>query len=193
MSFVAAIKWIAHKRLASVVVAKIMFGAMVYYICTRVETSTTTQNPNVDNCDEKSVRIIPGPAGIIQAIKLRKQAYIQEGDIKNYIKNEKLDQVVAIIKSCALNALGDLTLTLKDLSGAALILANVSVFSPKSLMHYVNIITRNLAKVSRNVTNQQEHQHRLDQESLILALEEEAREAKADKSDRVNVARTRVG
>ncbi|GJZ22671.1 hypothetical protein Tco_0559710 [Tanacetum coccineum] len=45
----------------------------------RVKTSTTTQNPNVDNCDEKPVRIIPGPASIVQAVRLYKQADIQEG------------------------------------------------------------------------------------------------------------------
>nr|GEZ27487.1 transposase, MuDR, MULE transposase domain protein [Tanacetum cinerariifolium] len=39
------------------------------------------------------------------------------GDIKNFIKNEKLDQVVAIVKSCTPNVIGDLTVTLKDLSG----------------------------------------------------------------------------
>nr|GEW63401.1 hypothetical protein [Tanacetum cinerariifolium] len=91
------------------------------------------------------------------------------GDIKNYLKNGKLDQV-AIIKSCVLNALGDLTVTLKDLSGiisgkihhkvineedygkditlgAALILHHVLVFSHKPLMHYLNITIRNLVKV----------------------------------------------
>nr|GEW17611.1 hypothetical protein [Tanacetum cinerariifolium] len=80
-------------------------------------------------------------------------------DIKNFLKNGKLDQVVAIVKSCSLNVLGDLTVTMKDLSGtipgtihhkvigyenditveAALILANVSVFTPKPSMHYFNI------------------------------------------------------
>ncbi|GKE36492.1 hypothetical protein Tco_1459897, partial [Tanacetum coccineum] len=59
------------------------------------------------------------------------------GDIKNFFKNEKLDQVVAIVKSCTPNMLGDLTVTLKDLSGAALILANVSIFSLKPSMHYI--------------------------------------------------------
>nr|GEV15764.1 retrovirus-related Pol polyprotein from transposon TNT 1-94 [Tanacetum cinerariifolium] len=39
------------------------------------------------------------------------------GDIKNYLKNGKLDQVIAIIKFCAPNDLGDLIVTLKDLSG----------------------------------------------------------------------------
>ncbi|GJR25439.1 hypothetical protein Tco_1101671 [Tanacetum coccineum] len=97
------------------------------------------------------------------------------GDIKNYLKNEKLDQVVAIVKSCSPNALGDLTVTIKDLPctihgtihykvigeggygkyitvGAALILANVLVFSPKPSMHYLNIIKKNVVKVFRKDT-----------------------------------------
>ncbi|GKC99622.1 GPCR kinase [Tanacetum coccineum] len=92
------------------------------------------------------------------------------GDIKNFLKNEKLDQVVAIVKSCSSNVIGDLTVTMKDLSGtipetihhkvigegdyrmditvgAALILANVSVFSPKPSMHYLNITKKNVVKV----------------------------------------------
>ncbi|GJZ49685.1 hypothetical protein Tco_0603875 [Tanacetum coccineum] len=92
------------------------------------------------------------------------------GDIKNFLKNGKLEQVVAIIKSCTPNALGDLILTMKDLSGTIsdaihhkfineggyrkdiilesdLILANVSVFSPKPSMHYLNITMRNVVKV----------------------------------------------
>nr|GEW95252.1 hypothetical protein [Tanacetum cinerariifolium] len=52
------------------------------------------------------------------------------GDIDNFLKKRKLEQVVAIVKSCSPNALGDLNATLKDLSGAAMILANVSVFTP---------------------------------------------------------------
>ncbi|PWA39175.1 hypothetical protein CTI12_AA575140 [Artemisia annua] len=39
------------------------------------------------------------------------------GDIKNFRKNEKLEQVVAKCKSCTPNALGDLKVTLKYLSG----------------------------------------------------------------------------
>ncbi|GJU63616.1 hypothetical protein Tco_1245451 [Tanacetum coccineum] len=39
------------------------------------------------------------------------------GDIDNFIKNEKLDQVVGIVKSCSPNMIGDLNVTLKDLSG----------------------------------------------------------------------------
>ncbi|GJU13041.1 hypothetical protein Tco_1135437 [Tanacetum coccineum] len=110
------------------------------------------------------VRIILCHVAIVQAVRLRKQADIQEGgegeesvistqeyirkvvddgdfkpgswvsavefvnanegivsgclgDIMNYLKNEKLDQVVTIIKYCALNDIGNLTITIKDLSG----------------------------------------------------------------------------
>ncbi|GKC97741.1 hypothetical protein Tco_1168016 [Tanacetum coccineum] len=140
-------------------------------------------------------RIIPGPAGIVQQAKLLKQKDIllgwdgavkstQEymkkvvedvGDIKNFLNNEKLDQVVAIIKSCSPNVVGDLTVTLKDLSGtipetihhkiigeggygkditvgAALIPANVLVFSPKPSMHYLNITMITVVKVFRKDT-----------------------------------------
>ncbi|GJZ80434.1 transposase, MuDR, MULE transposase domain protein [Tanacetum coccineum] len=97
------------------------------------------------------------------------------GDIDNNLKKEKLDQVVAIVKSCSPNVLCDLIVTMKELSstipgtihykvigegaygkditvGAAMILANVSVFSPKPLMHYLNITKRNVVKVFRKDT-----------------------------------------
>ncbi|PWA45899.1 hypothetical protein CTI12_AA513310 [Artemisia annua] len=163
----------------------------------------TLKNLHSSHSPEKEVRIIPGPAGIVQLAKRRKQADISEGrqervistqeyirtvledmevdevfsrgpwlsavdflnaneevvygclgDIKSFIDNGKVAQVVAIIKSCSPNALGDLTVTLKDLSGsipgaihhkiineeggygkdihvgAAVIVHNVSVFSP---------------------------------------------------------------
>ncbi|GKA58775.1 ribonuclease H-like domain-containing protein [Tanacetum coccineum] len=88
------------------------------------------------------------------------------GDIKNFLKNGKLEQVVSIIKSCSPNALSDLTVTMKDLSGTipgaihhkvineggyekdiTVVLANVSVFSPIPSMHYLNITMRNVVKV----------------------------------------------
>nr|GFC16283.1 hypothetical protein [Tanacetum cinerariifolium] len=92
------------------------------------------------------------------------------GDIKNFLKNRKLDQIVAIVKSCSPNVLGDLTVTMKNFSstipgiihykvisdggyenditvGAALILANVSVFTHKPLMHYFNITKKNVVNV----------------------------------------------
>ncbi|GJT54504.1 putative ribonuclease H-like domain-containing protein [Tanacetum coccineum] len=144
---------------------------------TRVETSHSTQNP---------VRIIPGPAVIEDVgedgdFKSRSWVSVTDyvnanggtvsgclGDIKNFLKNGKLDQVVAIVKSCSPNVICDLTVTMKDLSGTihhkiigeggygkditvgvALILANVSVFSPKPSMHYLK---RNIVKVFRKDT-----------------------------------------
>ncbi|GKB63798.1 hypothetical protein Tco_0919984 [Tanacetum coccineum] len=115
--------------------------------------------------EEKPVRIIPGPAGIVQLAKLRKQSDIHEGhalarlsllmlmvggivngclgDIENYLKNGKFEQVVAMINSSI-----DEEGYRKDIIvGSALILANVFVFSPKPLMHYLNITKRNVVKV----------------------------------------------
>ncbi|GKD51721.1 hypothetical protein Tco_1280697, partial [Tanacetum coccineum] len=161
---------------------------------TRIKTYTTTQKP---------VRIILDPAGIVQAAMLLKQTNIQDGgegcvmstheytkkvvedvgedeDFKsgsweNFLKKGKVDQVVAIFKSCSPNVTGDLTMILKDLSGtipdtihhkviddggyekdiivgSALILANVSIFSPKLSMHYLNITMRSVVKVFRKDT-----------------------------------------
>ncbi|GJV19755.1 zinc finger, CCHC-type containing protein [Tanacetum coccineum] len=73
-------------------------------------------------------------------------------DIKNFLNNGKLDQVVAIVKSCSPNVIGDLTETMKDLSGDALILANVLVFSPKPSTYYLNITMRNMVNVFRKDT-----------------------------------------
>nr|GEY34006.1 hypothetical protein [Tanacetum cinerariifolium] len=154
---------------------------------TQTQTLISSQNSNSDNSAEKPVRIIPGPAGIIQAAKLRKIADIREGDeecvmatqdyIRKVVEDPEEDEdfkrgpwVVAVIKSATPNALGDMTVTLKDpkgtisgtihhkvlteaefgkgiCAGSALILHNVSVFSPKPSAHYLNITKRNLVKV----------------------------------------------
>nr|GEU43104.1 hypothetical protein [Tanacetum cinerariifolium] len=123
---------------------------------TRVEPSTSNLNP---------VRIIPGPAGLVQQAKLLKdkffildpdgalmstQQYMDKvvedvgddddfksaawvsatnyvntfggtvtgclGDVNNFLKNRKLEQVVRIVKSCSPNMLGDLNVTVKDIS-----------------------------------------------------------------------------
>ncbi|GJT02286.1 hypothetical protein Tco_0097602 [Tanacetum coccineum] len=97
------------------------------------------------------------------------------GDVDNFLKNGKLEQVVGIVKSCSPNMLGDLNVTLKDLSGtipgtihhkvigkggygkditvgAAMILTNVSVFSPNPSKHYLNITMRNVVEVFRKDT-----------------------------------------
>ncbi|GJY07045.1 ribonuclease H-like domain-containing protein [Tanacetum coccineum] len=142
------------------------------------------------------------------------------GVIKTFLKNEKLEQVVAIIKSCSPNALGDMKVTVKYLSctladsihykvineegygkeitvGSAIILANVSIFSPNPSMHYLNITKKNVVKVFHkdfvseeeemadlelhvcgNVIDQ-EDLYKFDEEALDLVLEEEARESRA--------------
>ncbi|GJR28598.1 zf-CCHC domain-containing protein [Tanacetum coccineum] len=120
---------------------------------TRVEPSPSTSNPvriipgpagivqqakPIGYCPNP-VRIIPGPAGIVQQAKLlNKKVFIldSDGDLMStheYMQKivedvgedddfksgswEKLNQVVAIVKSCSLNMLGDLTVTMKDLPG----------------------------------------------------------------------------
>ncbi|GJR40679.1 transposase, MuDR, MULE transposase domain protein [Tanacetum coccineum] len=153
-----------------------------------VEPSFSTPNP---------VRIIPGPAGLQKVIEdvgedadFNSGAWVSAtnyvnafggtvtgclGDIDNFLKKGKLEQVVAIVKSCSSNALGDLNITLKDLSGTvpgtvhykvldvgsyekditvgvAMILANVSVFTPKPSKHYLNITKRNVVEVFRKDT-----------------------------------------
>ncbi|GKC94667.1 transposase, MuDR, MULE transposase domain protein [Tanacetum coccineum] len=97
------------------------------------------------------------------------------GDIDNFLEKRKLAQVVAIVKTCSPNALGDLNVTMKDLSGtvrgtvhykvldvgtygkdihvgAAMILAKVSVFTPRPSEHYLNITKKNVVKVFRKDT-----------------------------------------
>ncbi|GJX60969.1 reverse transcriptase domain-containing protein [Tanacetum coccineum] len=93
------------------------------------------------------------------------------GDMKKYFKDGKLKTVVGVIMSCTPNALGYLTVTMKDPSGtmggkihykvfekdeayaktinarAVLILRNVSVFSQKPSKHYLNITLRNIVMV----------------------------------------------
>nr|GEU59299.1 hypothetical protein [Tanacetum cinerariifolium] len=133
---------------------------------TTTQTLFSSQNNQVDNCVVKPIRIIPGPAGIVQTAKLCKlvdtweggeesvmstQEYIRKviedvcedddfmrapwlsaidyvnvdggivtgcfGDVKKFLKNRLLEKIVAVIKSRTPNAPGDLTVTLKDLSG----------------------------------------------------------------------------
>nr|GEU88171.1 hypothetical protein [Tanacetum cinerariifolium] len=81
----------------------------------------STQTPEIDYSDEKTVRIVPGPAGIVQAAKIRKLADFRKGGqdccfrvMKTFCQNWKLPKVVAVVKSCTPNALGDLLITLKD-------------------------------------------------------------------------------
>ncbi|GJS49747.1 ribonuclease H-like domain-containing protein [Tanacetum coccineum] len=160
------------------------------------ETITITSTQNTDGIvqvEENPVRIIPGPAEYMKQVVedvgedqdfnsgswVGATEYVKAnggivsgclGDIKTFLKNEKLEQVVAIIKSCSLNDLGNLKVTVKDLSGtlagsihykvindrgygkeitigSAIIIVNISVFSPNPSMYYLNITKKNVVKV----------------------------------------------
>ncbi|GKF00465.1 transposase, MuDR, MULE transposase domain protein [Tanacetum coccineum] len=95
------------------------------------------------------------------------------GDIDNFLKKGKLEQVVAIVKSCSPNALEDLNVTLKDLSGtlpgtiyykvlnvgptvtsdwAVYCTLNPPVLPTVTSKHYLNITKRNVVEVFRKDT-----------------------------------------
>nr|GEY57758.1 transposon Ty3-I Gag-Pol polyprotein [Tanacetum cinerariifolium] len=89
------------------------------------------------------------------------------GDIKTFLKNGKLEEVVAIIKSCSLNALGDLKLTVKDLS---------------STLHVKLVEEKEMADLELHVCGNvidQDDLYKFDEETLDLVLEEEAMESRA--------------
>ncbi|GJU32067.1 transposase, MuDR, MULE transposase domain protein [Tanacetum coccineum] len=137
----------------------------------RLSNSSNTSfflSQEMDYVDEKLTRILNGGTTLefINDGGETEGGYF--GDIKSYIKNGKLEKVVAIITSCKPNVLGDMNVTLKDplgvmsgtihykvLSsedgyindikvGSALILHNVSVFCPKSSNCALNITLKNL-------------------------------------------------
>nr|GEX67306.1 hypothetical protein [Tanacetum cinerariifolium] len=111
----------------------------------------------------------------------------RNNDIENYLKNKKLEQVVAIIKSCTPNVLGDLTVNLKDLSGtipgtyitkslikgwcrwSGILMEEEEIVKLREKEEMVDLELQ----VCGNVTDQ-------DEKALNLALEEEAREARAE-------------
>ncbi|GJY69786.1 hypothetical protein Tco_0472768 [Tanacetum coccineum] len=85
---------------------------------TRDTTNTTrslvlsTQTPEIAYFDETAVRIILGPMGIVQAVKILVSAVESEGgimvgcfgDMKTFCQNGKLSKVVAVVKYCTPNA-----------------------------------------------------------------------------------------
>ncbi|GJS43466.1 transposase, MuDR, MULE transposase domain protein [Tanacetum coccineum] len=137
-----------------------------------VKPSSSTPNP---------VRIIPGRAGLVQRAKLlKKNVSILDPDEALMSTQEYMQEVVEDVGEDAdfnsgaevlfSNALGDLNVTLKDLSGtvpgtihykvfdvgsyenditvgAAMILVNATVFTPKPSKHYLNITKRNVVEV----------------------------------------------
>ncbi|GJY92073.1 reverse transcriptase zinc-binding domain-containing protein [Tanacetum coccineum] len=130
----------------------------------------------MDHVDEKSSRIIPGPAALEYINDNREIGGGCFGDIKSYLKKGKLEKVVAIITSCKPNMLGDMNVTLKDPSGtisgiihhkvllnndvakaikvgSAIILQNVSVFhwrDPPMCARAVTIIPGLLRRLNNN-------------------------------------------
>ncbi|GKB46807.1 copia protein [Tanacetum coccineum] len=155
----------------------------------RLSNSSNTsvfQSQEIDYADEKSTRVIPSPAGRIHKLRNFKddptQEYIRKliDDVDDDFKRRpwygKLEKVVAIITSCKPNVLGDMNVTLKDLSGImsgtihykvlsskdgyikdikvgyALILRNIFVFSPKSSNCALNITLKNLVKIFKKDT-----------------------------------------
>nr|GEV75970.1 hypothetical protein [Tanacetum cinerariifolium] len=93
------------------------------------------------------------------------------GDIKSFLKNGKLDQVVSTIKSY--EGYG------KDIIvGYVLILHHVLVFSSKPSLYYLDITMRNLVKVFHKDTIPRNSSGiggsgMLDKEEIIKLLEEE--------------------
>ncbi|GJW50274.1 probable transmembrane ascorbate ferrireductase 4 [Tanacetum coccineum] len=105
-----------------------------------IDDSNLQLTPIVRSSTSNLDRIIPGPAGLVQRAKLLKenvfildpdgalmstQEYMQK--VVEDVGEGKLEQVVAIVKSCSPNALGDLNETLKDLSGTVPRIINYKV------------------------------------------------------------------
>ncbi|GJX53245.1 hypothetical protein Tco_0281614 [Tanacetum coccineum] len=137
---------------------------------TRVEPSPSTPNP---------VRIIPGPAGIVQQAKLLKEkVFILDSDGALMSTQEYMLKVVedmgedddfksepwvsatnyvtangGTVTGCTIpgtihyKVIGDGGYGNDITVGAAMILANVSVFTPKPSKHYLNITMRNVVNV----------------------------------------------
>ncbi|GJY51394.1 protein lutein deficient 5, chloroplastic [Tanacetum coccineum] len=109
------------------------------------------------------------------------------GDIKSFRKNEKLEKVVVVIKTCTPNVLGDLTVTLllKDRSVLPkdTVMGDGTGVGGGGMLDQEKIIK--LLKEEEGVEqelqlngilcDEHEHQLRLDQEALIHTVEKESR------------------
>ncbi|GJT01173.1 hypothetical protein Tco_0822342 [Tanacetum coccineum] len=106
------------------------------------------------------------------------------GDIKNFLKNEKLDQVVAIVKSCSPNVIDDLIVTLKDLSDTWLRFSPSSRSGSGMLMEEEEIVKlmkeEEMADLELQVCGNVTDKEMADEEALNLVLDEEARQAQAE-------------
>ncbi|GJU33806.1 reverse transcriptase zinc-binding domain-containing protein [Tanacetum coccineum] len=120
-------------------------------------TITSTKNTNgivqVEEVEKKPVRIIPGPTGIVQLAKIRKQSYIHEGGDDSILSTQ--DDLKVTVKDLSGTLAGSIHYKVineggygKEITiGSAIILANVLVFSLKLSMHYLNITKKNMVKV----------------------------------------------
>ncbi|GJY72398.1 hypothetical protein Tco_0476101 [Tanacetum coccineum] len=114
---------------------------------TRVEPSTSNLNP---------VRIIPGPAGLGSQARLAyRKMFLSRSRWGVNVYTTYMDKVIEDVqytgtihpKVIGKGGYG------KDITvGAAMILTNVSVFSPNPSKHYLNITMRNVVEVFRKDT-----------------------------------------
>nr|GEZ64980.1 hypothetical protein [Tanacetum cinerariifolium] len=125
------------------------------------------------------------------------------GDIKNFLKKGKLDEVIAIVKSCSSNVLSDLTVSMKDLSSTIPETIHHKVIGEsgygKNITQSLNIEKPPMPPISSYLTVEESteeygigdeyltegyltkkelHQLMLDEEALREKLEEEARAQK---------------
>ncbi|GJY56159.1 reverse transcriptase zinc-binding domain-containing protein [Tanacetum coccineum] len=112
---------------------------------THVESSTLIQNP---------VTLIPGPAGVIQlSSNTHAEPYPSTPNqkiIEDVSEDEDLNSSIPGTIHHKVMAEGGYG---KDITvGAAMILKNVSVFTPKPSEHYLNITMRNVVEVFRKDT-----------------------------------------
>ncbi|GKD45706.1 hypothetical protein Tco_1270351 [Tanacetum coccineum] len=186
-------------------------------------TNGIVQVEEVEEVEEKPVRIIPGLAGIVQLAKIRKQLDIHEGGDDFVLSTQEyMKQVVEDVGededynsgawvgateyvkasggiSCSPNALGDLKVTVKDLSGTLAGSIHYKVFNKDfvtgngsgvggsgMLMEEEEIVKlvkeEEMADLELHVCGNvidQEDLYKFDEEALDLVLEEEARESKA--------------
>ncbi|GJS58922.1 hypothetical protein Tco_0653706 [Tanacetum coccineum] len=97
---------------------------------TTTQTLFSSKNNQVDNCVVKPIRIIPGPAGIVQTAKLHKLVDTREGGEESVMSTQEyIRKVIEDVGEdddftrfsyqvlVTPNALANLTITLKDLSG----------------------------------------------------------------------------
>ncbi|KAI3830888.1 hypothetical protein MKW92_009054 [Papaver armeniacum] len=186
--------------------------------CSQPKTLESQTQKRDDLPSTSNRRLIPGPAGLLQATMNRKardnrsgedqiptQEFIRRmngeedegendpdfkrnpwlcvvefdmgleegksnlGSIKNCLSNRRISLVIAMVKSCKPNGLGDISLTLKDPTGtiganvhrkvteseygkdisvgSVLILKQIVLFSPSRTGHYLNITLPNVVKV----------------------------------------------